>query len=85
VDSGENGWRLRLSRSVFSQKLFSCDVSQTGTYIDDPSNENVHAMKENNIFKYRSHPMVEGGVTVTDMNYSLFVYFLVLLNNHSKQ
>jgi hypothetical protein len=68
MDGGENGWRLRLSKSVFSQKRFSYDVSQTGTYIDDPSNENVHDMEENNISKYRSHPTVEGGVTVTNMN-----------------
>jgi hypothetical protein len=68
VDGGENDWRLKLSRSVFSQKLFSCDISQTGTYIDDPSCDNVHNMEENNISKYHSNPMVEGGVTVTDMN-----------------
>ena len=68
MDGGENGWRLKLSRSVFSKKLFSCDISQTGTYIDDPSYENVHDMEENNISKYHSNPTVEGGVTVTDMN-----------------
>jgi hypothetical protein len=68
VDGGENGWRLKPSRSVFSQKLFSCDISQTGTYIDDPSYENVHDMEENNISKYHFNPTVEGGVTVTNMN-----------------
>jgi hypothetical protein len=59
VNGGENGWRLRMSRSVFSQKVSSCDISHTGTDIDDPSGDNVQDMEENNIFKYCSDPMVE--------------------------
>ena len=62
MDEEENGWLLRLFRSVFSQTFFSHDISQTGTDIKDPFGENVQDMEENNIFKYRSDPTVEGEV-----------------------
>jgi phosphoenolpyruvate carboxylase len=44
-----------------------------GTDIEDPSGENVHDMKENNIFEYRSDPTMEVGVIavgVTTINMS---------------
>jgi hypothetical protein len=59
---GENSQQRRLSRSVFSLKLSSCDITQTGTDIEDPSGENVHNKEENNVSEYCSDPMVEGGV-----------------------
>jgi len=69
----ENSRRQRLSRSVFSHKFSSHDISQMGTDIEDPSGENVHDMKENNIFEYRSDPTMEVGVIavgVTTINMS---------------
>jgi hypothetical protein len=59
---GENSQRRRLSRSVFSQKFASRDISQTRTEIEDPSSDNVHYMEENNISEYRSDPTMEGGI-----------------------
>jgi hypothetical protein len=59
---GENCRRRKLSTSVFSQKFSSCDISQTGTDIEDPFDDNVHDMEKNNISKYRSDPTVEDGV-----------------------
>jgi len=58
----ENSQRRRLSRSVFSHKVSSHDISQTGIDIENPSSENVHDIKENNISNYRSDPTVECGV-----------------------
>jgi len=52
VAEGENSRQQRLSRSLFSQKFSSCNISQTGTDIEDPSGETVHDMEENNISKY---------------------------------
>ena len=59
---GRNRQQRRLSRCVFSQIFTSLDISQTGTDIENPSGDNVHDMDENNLSKYRSDPMVEGGV-----------------------
>jgi len=56
---GENCRQRKLSRSVFSKKFSSCDNSQTGTNIEDPSGDNVHDMEENNISKYRFDSTVE--------------------------
>jgi hypothetical protein len=64
VEDGENGWRLRLSKSVLSQNVSSCDISQIETDIEDPSSDNVHDMEKNNISKYRSNQTVENGVIV---------------------
>ena len=62
MSEGENSQRRRLSRSLFSQNFSSCNISQTGTDIEDPSSKTVHDMEENNISKYCSNPTVEGGV-----------------------
>jgi hypothetical protein len=62
VAEGEISRRRRLSRSVFSHKCSSRNISQTETAIETPSSENVHDIEENNIFEYHSNPMVEGGV-----------------------
>ena len=59
---GENRQQRRLSRSVFSQIFSSLDISQTRTDIENPYNDNVHDMDENNIPEYHADPMVEGGV-----------------------
>jgi hypothetical protein len=80
MDDGENGWRLRLSRSVFSQKLSSYDISQTGTDIEDLSGENIQDMEENNISKYRSNPTMEGGVITVGI-YVINMSFLCLLSS----
>jgi hypothetical protein len=48
-----------MSRSVFSEKFSSYDISHTGIDIDDPSSDNVQDMEENNIFKYCFDPTVE--------------------------
>jgi len=64
VVGGENSQRRRLSRSVFSQKFASHDISQTGTGIENPFGENVYDIKKKNISKYRFDPTVEGGVIV---------------------
>jgi hypothetical protein len=62
VSGWENNQRRRLSRSLFSLKFSSCDISQTGTDIEDPSDDNVHNKEENNVSEYCSDPTVEGGV-----------------------
>ena len=62
VAEGRHRQQKRLSRCVFSQIFTSLDISQTGTDIENPSGDNVHDMDENNLSKYRSDPMVEGGV-----------------------
>jgi hypothetical protein len=62
VSEGENSQRRRLSRSLFSQNFYSCNISQTGTDKEDPSGKTVHDMEENNISKYFSNPTIEGGV-----------------------
>jgi hypothetical protein len=62
VAGWENSRRQRRSRSVFSHKFSSHDISQTGTDIEDLFDENVHDMEENNIFEYRSNPTMKGGV-----------------------
>jgi hypothetical protein len=64
---GEHSRRRRLSRSVFSQRFVSRDISQTGINIEDPSGENVHDMDEHNISKYSLDPTVEGGVITVGM------------------
>ena len=64
VAGRENSQRGKLSRSVFSQKFSSGDISQTRTDIENPSSENVHDIEENNISKYRYAPTVDGGVIV---------------------
>jgi hypothetical protein len=68
VAGGENSRRRRLSRSVFSQKFSSRDISQIGTDIEDASSDNVHYMEENNISDYRCDPTVEGGVIVVRLS-----------------
>jgi hypothetical protein len=62
VEDGENGWRLRLSKSVLSQNVSSCDISQIETDIKDPSSDNVQDRNDNNISKYHSDPTMYGGV-----------------------
>jgi len=62
VEGGQNGWRLRLSRNVFSQKFSSCDISQTGIAIEDPFGYNVQDIDANNISKFHSDLTVKGGV-----------------------
>jgi hypothetical protein len=64
VAEGENRHQRRLSRSVFSQIFSSLGISQTGTDIEIPYDENVHDMDENNIPEYRVDPTVEGRVIV---------------------
>jgi hypothetical protein len=80
VDGGENGWWLRLSKSVFFKNFTSCDISQTGIDIEDPSDDNVQDMEENNISKYRSNPMVEGGVIAVGIS-AINMSSLCLLNS----
>jgi len=64
VAEGENNQWRRLFKSLFSHNFSSRNISQTGTDIDDPSDETIHAMEDNNISKYCSDPTVEGGVIV---------------------
>ena len=59
---GENRQQKRLSRSVFSHIYSSLNISQTGTDIENPYDDNVHNMDENNISEYRADPTVEDGV-----------------------
>jgi len=69
VAGGENSRRQRLSRSVFSQKFSSREISQIRTDIEDASSDNVqHYMEENNISDYRCDPTVEGGVIVVRLS-----------------
>jgi hypothetical protein len=79
---GENCQRRKLSRSVFSKKFSSCDISQTGTDIEDPSDDNVHDMEENNISKYRFDPTVEDGV-ITVVFFAINMSFLQPLSKLS--
>jgi maleate cis-trans isomerase len=64
VAEGENSRQQRLSKSVFSQKYVSPNISQTRLDIENRSSEHLHDMQENNISEYRSDPMVEDGVIV---------------------
>jgi hypothetical protein len=77
-----DGRRRKLSRSVFSKKFSSCDISQTGTAIEDPSGDNVHDMEENNISKYRFDPTVEDGV-ITVVFFAINMSFLQPLSKLS--
>jgi hypothetical protein len=62
VPEGEIRQQRRLSRSVVSQIFSSLNISQTGTDIENPYDDIVHNMDENNIPEYRADPTVEGGV-----------------------
>jgi len=50
-----------VQKCIFSEVSY-CDISQTGTAIEDPSSYNVQDIDANNISKYHSDPTVEGGV-----------------------
>ena len=52
----------------FSQKCSSRNIYQTKTDIEDPSNDNVQDMEENNISKYHFDPMVKSGVIVVEVS-----------------
>jgi hypothetical protein len=52
----------------FSQKCSSHDICQTKTDIEDPFNENVQDMEENDISKYHFDPTVKNGVIVVGVS-----------------